>query len=240
MVEEKTVTDSGALLIDKPEGWTSHDVVNCVRRRFRIKKVGHCGTLDPLATGLLVIVFGRATKLSDRLSGQDKTYEGTIRFGVQTSTQDRDGEVVATAEVSGITEAGMRELFAAFEGEQLQIPPMVSAIKKDGKPLYKLARKGIEVEREPRPITVHRLELRRLALPEADFAVDCSKGTYVRTLCADIGARLGCGAHLQALRRTRSGNFDLSNAYSMDAIKTWENEDLLRNMIPLERLLACI
>lgn len=237
MIDPKLLAESGVLLVDKPEEWTSHDVVNCVRRRFRVKKVGHCGTLDPAATGLLVIVLGKATKLSSRLSGQDKVYTGTMRLGVETTTQDREGEVTATRDCSGIDEAQVRAALAQFTGEQLQIPPMVSAVKQDGKPLYKLARKGIEVEREPRPICIHELTVAEVRLPDVDFTVACTKGTYVRTLCVDIGNVLGCGAHLAALRRTHSGAFDIADAVTIDEIKTWEREDLLARMMPLTELM---
>lgn len=237
-IDAKTRAESGVLLVDKAEGWTSHDVVNCIRGRFRVKKVGHCGTLDPMATGLLVLVLGRATKLSAQLSGQDKWYEGVIRLGVETSTHDREGEVLATHDCSGVSAEAVRQAFAAFQGELMQIPPMVSAIKKNGKPLYKLARKGIEIEREPRPIKVHRFEPLGIDLPDVPFRLHCSKGTYVRTLCDDLGRALGCGAHLYSLRRTRSGTFRLKDAVSIDAIKTWERRDLLDRMIPLQRVLS--
>ncbi len=230
--------DSGILLVDKPSEWTSHDVVNCVRRRFNLKKVGHCGTLDPLATGLLVLVLGKATKLADRLSGQDKTYVGTMRLGVQTTSQDADGEVTATADTTNVTPQDVTTVMARFVGPQLQLPPMVSALKKDGKALYKLARKGIEVERERRPVTIHRLNIISIDLPDVQFEVACSKGSYVRTLCADIGEQLGCGAHLAQLRRTRSGQFDVADSFTMDDIKTWEKATLLNNMISLPQLLS--
>lgn len=234
----KEYEESGVLLVDKEPDWTSHDVVNCVRRRFRVRKVGHCGTLDPIATGLLILVLGRATKLSSQLMTQDKVYEGTMCLGVETHTQDRAGEVTATADPSGVAEAMVREVAAGFVGEQMQIPPMVSAIKKGGKALYKLARKGKEVERDPRPITIHSLDITRVAIPEVDLNVACSKGTYVRTLCADIGRTLGCGAHLQQLRRTRSGMFSVDDAFSTTEIKEWEREDLLQHIIPLGELLV--
>jgi tRNA pseudouridine55 synthase len=236
MTDPRSLAESGILLVDKPAEWTSHDVVNCVRRRFNVRKVGHCGTLDPNATGLLVLVLGKATKLSERLSGQDKTYEGTMRLGVETSTQDREGDVTAVKDPSGVTRQALNDAFATFRGDILQLPPMVSAIKKDGRPLYKLARKGLEVEREPRPVTIHTLELLELRLPDVDFRVACSKGTYVRTLCADIGAKLGCGAHLYALRRLSSGRFDVKGSVTMETIKNWDREALLNNMIPLAQV----
>lgn len=218
--------ESGVLLIDKPAEWTSFDVVNCVRARFNIPKVGHCGTLDPAATGLLVLVLGRFTKMSQRFSGEDKVYEATILMGTETDSQDLDGEITAQNDFSNVTEEQFREVVKSFVGEQLQTPPMVSAVKKDGKRLYELARKGIEVERDPKPINIESIEITRFDPPEADFTVKCSKGTYVRTLCADIGEKLSCGACLKSLRRTSSGLFDIADAVTIDTIKTWEQEDL--------------
>jgi len=238
MVDPKELAESGVLLVDKPVDWTSHDVVNCVRRRFRVRKVGHCGTLDPIATGLLVLVLGRATKLSSLLARQDKTYSGTMRLGVETDTEDSAGQVIATGNTSGVTPEDVRRAAGLFTGEIMQIPPMVSAVKKDGKPLYKLARKGQVVERDPRPVTIYSLDLGRIALPDVELEVRCSKGTYVRTLCADIGKELGCGAHLLSLRRPRSGSFDVADAYTMTEIKTWEREQLLEAIIPLGEVLV--
>jgi tRNA pseudouridine55 synthase len=237
MIDPKELAESGVLLVDKPAGWTSHDVVNCVRRRFGVRKVGHCGTLDPAATGLLVVVLGQATRLSERLSGQDKHYAGTMRLGEETFSQDRDSEVTARKDTSHLTPEDVRRVAAAFVGTLQQVPPMVSAVKVNGRPLYKLARKGQVVEREARTVTVHSLTLTRLAIPEVDFELSCSKGTYVRTICADIGTRLGCGAHLYALRRLRSGRFDVKDAQPMDAIKEqWTREDLFRHVVPLARI----
>lgn len=228
---------AGVLLVDKPKDWTSHDVVNFVRR-FGLKKVGHCGTLDPQATGLLVLVIGRATKLSQRFSGQDKVYEGTLELGKETDSQDAEGKVIAEADWSHVTNNDLRKVAEGFVGDIMQIPPMVSAIKKGGKKLYELARKGIEVERDPRPITIHELEWSEFNLPFASFRTHCSKGTYVRTLCSDIGKKLGCGAYLTALRRTASGNFDIAGAFEMDLIKTWNRDALYDNFMPLEQAVA--
>ena len=172
---------SGILLVDKPRGPTSHDVVARVRGRFKVKKVGHGGTLDPMATGLLVLLLGRATKLSDRVMGHDKAYEGTMRLGVETDTQDADGEIVAERDWRGVTREALEEAMRALEGDQLQTPPMASARKVGGVPLYKLARQGKTVEREARPIYVYRFELTGFEPPEARFRVACTKGTYVRT-----------------------------------------------------------
>jgi len=235
---DKELAESGIILIDKPEEWTSHDVVNCIRRRFSIGKVGHCGTLDPIATGLLVIVCGRATKLSAHLTTQDKVYTGSLTLGVETHSEDRTGEVTATADPSGVTEEAVRAACAKFVGAIDQIPPMVSAIKQGGKALYKLARKGQEVEREARRITIHSLEITDIQLPHVSFRVHCSKGTYVRTLCADIGRELGCGAHMRDLRRLASGPFLIGNAYSMDDVKVWTREEFLARMTPLAKVLT--
>jgi len=240
MIDPKQLAESGILLVDKAVDWTSHDVVNLVRRRFGVRKVGHCGTLDPNATGVLVLVLGRATKLSERLTTQDKTYTGTMRLGVETFTEDSDGEITATADTADVTPEQVRSVCAGFVGEIEQVPPMVSAIKKDGKPLYKLARKGKVVERDPRRITIHSLELGRIAIPDVDFTVACSKGTYIRTLCADIGREIGCGAHLLALRRLRSGTFDIADAYPVDEIKAWDRDRLLESIMPLGQVLLML
>lgn len=222
---------SGILLVDKPPEWTSHDVVNFVRVRFNVPKVGHCGTLDPAATGLLVVVLGHATKISRLLSDSDKTYEGTVLFGIETDSQDMEGEITAGNDCSSLTPEIIEKEFAKFVGEQEQIPPMISAVKKDGKPLYKLARKGKTVQREPKKITIHSLELKKIYLPYADFVVSCSKGTYVRTLCSDVGKNLGCGAILCSLRRTKSGNFKLKDAVNIETMKTWNQDKLYHNLL---------
>jgi tRNA pseudouridine55 synthase len=233
MAQPDDSAESGLILIDKPEDWTSHDVVNFVRRRFGVRKVGHCGTLDPIATGLLVIVLGRATKLSSRLLMQDKVYAGSLRLGVETHTQDRAGEVVATAAPGPVSIAAVRAAAARLTGDIMQVPPMVSALKRGGRRLYKLARSGQEIEREPRPVRIHRFEIEAVDGPLVRFTVHCSKGTYVRTLCADLGRELGCGAHLHDLRRLRSGRFRLEDAYAIDTLKTWDRPAFLAHMTPL-------
>lgn len=238
MVDPKDAAESGVLLVDKPTDWTSHDVVNFVRQRFKVRKVGHCGTLDPAATGLLVLVLGRATKISSRLMTQDKVYAGTMRLGVETNTEDSAGEVTATADASGVTEDEIRRVVGTYVGEIMQVPPMVSAIKKDGQPLYKLARKGQEIEREPRPVVIYSFDIGRVAVPDVEFEVKCSKGTYVRTLCADIGRELGCGGHLLGLRRLHSGSFSVDDAYDIETIKSWDREQLLNSITPLGQVLV--
>jgi tRNA pseudouridine55 synthase len=209
----------GVLLVDKASGMTSHDVVAIARRSLGTKKVGHCGTLDPLATGLLIIVLGRGTKIQDLLMSEDKEYVGTMRLGVTTDSQDADGKIVETKSVPDFSREQIDATFAKFHGDFYQMPPMVSAIKKDGVPLYKLARQGKTVEREPRFVHVYGHEVQALRLPEIDFRVVCSKGFYVRTYAFDIGNELGCGAHLKALRRTKSGRFTLEHAVTVEELK---------------------
>lgn len=227
---------SGVLLVDKAPDMTSHDVVAIARRALDTKKIGHCGTLDPMATGLLMLVIGRATKIQDLLMSEDKEYEGTITLGVSTGTQDRQGEVLETRPVPDLSPEEIEAAFASFTGEFEQMPPMVSAIKKDGVPLYKLARKGQTIEREPRPVRVTGYRVTRIALPEIDFTVNCSKGFYVRTYAHDIGEHLGCGGHLSALRRTRSGRFTLERSVSVADLKSAPRERLLAAMISLAEI----
>jgi tRNA pseudouridine55 synthase len=227
---------SGVLLIDKAPDMTSHDVVAIARRALDTKKIGHCGTLDPMATGLLMLVIGRATKIQDLLMSEDKEYVGTMTLGASTSTQDRQGEVLESKPVPAFSDEEIRAAFEAFTGDFEQIPPMVSAIKKDGVPLYKLARKGVVIERDPRPVRVTGYQVTRIELPEVDFIVKCSKGFYVRTYAHDIGERLGCGGHLSALRRTRSGKFTLDRAVTVADLKTAPREDLLKAMVSLAEI----
>src|SRR5882757_6481461 len=214
----------GVLCVDKAQRMTSHDVVAIVRRRLGTKKVGHCGTLDPLATGLLIIVLGRGTKIQDLLMSEDKEYVGTMALGVTTDSQDADGKVVETKPVPELSREQIDAAFAKYHGDFYQMPPMVSAIKKDGVPLYKLARQGKTVEREPRFVHVYAHQILELRLPEIDFRVVCSKGFYVRTYAHDIGQELGCGAHLRALRRTKSGRFTVDGAITIDELKTLPRE----------------
>jgi tRNA pseudouridine55 synthase len=228
-----TVTPDGVLLVDKAEGMTSHDVVAVLRRKLDIKKVGHCGTLDPIATGLLLLTIGRGTKIQDLLMSEDKEYAGTLSLGVTTSTQDREGAVVDQRPVPQLNESEIRAAFEKFRGDFYQMPPMVSAIKHGGVPLYKLARQGKVVEREPRLVHVYRYTIDRIALPEIGFSVMCSKGFYVRTYAHDIGEALGCGAHLKSLRRTKSGRFDVANAISVDEIKNGERDKILGAILSL-------
>ena len=208
----------GLLLVDKPAGPTSHDIVAQIRRQFRIPKVGHGGTLDPMATGLLIILVGKGTKISERIMGHDKTYEGVFRLGVETDSQDADGRVVAEKDAAAVSAAQVAEQLNLRLGDQMQMPPMVSAIKVQGVPLYKLARKGQTVERAPKLVHVYRFELLDFTPPDIRFVVECTKGTYVRTLAHDIGQALGVGAHLIQLRRTRIGRFDVADAAPLDEL----------------------
>lgn len=228
----------GLLLVDKPAGPTSHDIVDRIRRHFRIAKVGHGGTLDPMATGLLVILLGRGTKLSNAVMGADKTYEGTMRLGVTTDSEDRDGRVVAEADASGVPRERLEAEMKKWMGDVMQTPPMVSAIKRDGVPLYKLARKGQTVEREPRLVHVYEFVLLDFAPPRARFRLRCSKGTYVRTLCGDIGRALGCGAHLEELRRTQSGALKLHDAATLDDLLQLSLDQLAKRVIPIHQVRA--
>jgi tRNA pseudouridine55 synthase len=226
----------GVLLVDKAEGMTSHDVVALVRRQLGIKKVGHCGTLDPIATGLLLLTIGRGTKVQDLLMSEDKEYVGTLSLGISTTTQDREGDVVETKPVPHLSEEEIRSAFDKFRGDFYQMPPMVSAKKHGGVPLYKLARQGKVVDREPRFVHVYRYSINAIALPDIDFTVLCSKGFYVRTYAHDIGAALGCGAHLKKLRRTQSGRFDVTNAVSVDQIKNSRPEEIVARILSLPQV----
>lgn len=226
----------GILLVDKPSGITSHDVVDRIRRRFGVPKVGHAGTLDPQATGLMVIMLGRATKLADRLMADDKVYEGVFHLGVTTDSQDGDGQVVQERDSSAVTRADVERAMAGLTGDLMQVPPMISALKKDGVPLYKLARKGKIVERQPRLVHVYEFTLLDFQPPSGMFRVRCSKGCYVRTLCADLGEVLQCGAHLAGLRRLASGSFNLSEAMPLGDILNLARADLIRLIVPSPRV----
>ena len=228
-----TATPDGVLLVDKAEGMTSHDVVALIRRKLEMKKVGHCGTLDPIATGLLLLTLGRGTKIQDLLMSEDKEYAGTLMLGVTTSTQDRQGEVIDQRPVPELNESQIRAAFEKFRGDFYQMPPMVSAIKHGGIPLYKLARQGKVVEREPRLVHVYRYTVDRIAPPEIDFSVVCSKGFYVRTYVHDIGETLGCGGHLKSLRRIKSGRFGVDRAISVAEIKNASREEIMKRILSL-------
>jgi tRNA pseudouridine55 synthase len=237
MMQEFTALD-GAIPIDKPAGPTSHDVVDAIRHHFNIKKVGHCGTLDPNATGLLLIVLGRGTKLSEKLMSDDKVYEGTIKFGESTDSYDAAGQLIASLPVPPLTVEELNEAAAAFIGDQMQTPPMVSAVKKAGVPLYKLARKGIEIEREPRLIHIYTFRFSQYQQPVAVFRLACTKGTYVRSVAHELGQKLGCGAHLATLRRVTSGKFDVGQAIQFEQVLKLTPRELERHVIPFLKLAA--
>lgn len=232
----------GLLLVDKDPGFTSHNAVALCRGILRTKKVGHCGTLDPMATGMLLVVIGKATKWQDALMCEDKRYTGTLKLGIETNSQDADGEVVRTAPTEGISEEDIRAAFAHFMGAFDQVPPMFSAVKINGVPCYKLARKGKEVERKARHVTVFSHTITRIDLEQAevDFEVHCSKGFYVRTYAHEIGQRLSCGAHLTALRRTNSGHFEISQAIDVPTLKACNAEELAQHIIPLDEIIASL
>ena len=223
----------GVLLIDKASHMTSHDVVAILRRVLGMKKIGHCGTLDPLATGLLMLTLGRGTKIQDLLMSEDKEYVGTMKLGEVTDSQDADGEILETLPVPELDADTIEAAFAKYDGDFYQIPPMVSAIKKDGVPLYKLARQGKTVERAPRFVRVYAHQILEQRPEEIDFRVVCSKGFYVRTYVHDIGHDLGCGAHLQSLRRTKSGRFSVENAFPASQLKETPRDTLLSHVLSL-------
>ncbi len=228
----------GGLLVDKPAGMTSHDVVDEIRRYFHIKKVGHCGTLDPNATGLMIIVLGRGTKLSEKLMGADKVYEGDIKLGETTDSYDADGELTGSLPVPPVTLEQLNEIGRSFVGDIMQMPPMHSAIKIDGVPLYKMARKGVEVERKARLIHIYSFVFSAYQEPIARFKVACTKGTYVRTLAHEVGEKIGCGAHLATLRRLEIGRFKIADALPLDTIVGLSAPELAKRVIPFLKLAA--
>ena len=209
---------NGILVVDKPSDMTSHDVVDVVRRKFKMKQVGHAGTLDPLATGVLVVLLGQATKLFNKFSAFDKSYVATITFGLTTDTADIRGNVIDRKPYDLVTEQNVRDIFRSFLGESDQIPPMVSALKHKGKRLYQLARKGVEIKREARRIKIYSLELLSFMLPEVKFSLECSKGTYVRKFAEDVGSRLGCGGCISQIHRTKVGPFEIGQAAKLEHI----------------------
>lgn len=222
---------SGIILVDKGEGVTSHDVVVRARKILGMKKIGHAGTLDPFATGLLILMVGEGTKLSPCLMADEKVYRARIRLGEKTDTGDLTGEVTGRSPYGAINEEDLKAVLADFRGKIFQMPPMYSAVKKDGTPLYKLARRGIEIERDLREVFVRRIDLIDLELPFLDIEVECSKGTYLRTLAEDISEALGTCGHLRSLRRMRSGQFAVEDAISSDEIE--DRESILGSVVSL-------
>ena len=220
----------GLLIVDKPGGMTSHDVVNRIRRVAGTRRVGHAGTLDPLATGVLFVCIGRATRLVEYLVGQSKTYLTTVRLGQRTNTYDADGEIVEERPFTHITAPLINQALESFRGTIQQKPPIYSAIKKDGQPLYKLARRGEDVDVPLREVTIYELSLLPLNLPEVELQIICSSGTYVRSLAHDLGKVLGCGGHVAILRRTAVGDFTIDQAVSLDDVTTDNVRDFLLPM----------
>ncbi len=228
---------NGILLVDKPQGWTSHDVVAKLRGVFGQKRIGHSGTLDPMATGLLTVFLGRATKAVEFSEAAEKEYIAHLRLGVETDTQDTTGTVLKISDQIPERTA-LEAMLPRFRGEILQIPPMYSAIKVNGQKLYDIARRGGEVERQPRRITIHSLEIIGEEAGDYVLRVRCSKGTYVRTLCHDLGAALGCGGAMSALRRTRVGTYDVLNAHMMEELTALSREEAEALLLPLESLFS--
>ena len=227
-----TIPLDGVLLVNKPKGCTSHDVIARLRRKLKFKRIGHSGTLDPMATGLLLILLGKATKLSQYLMSLNKEYKGTLTFGEVSDTHDAEGNIVATCDVPDLTEEQIASYIQEFIGDQYQLPPMFSAKKIKGVPLYKMARKGQVVEREPRFIRISEFELTHFASPYLSFRVVCSKGTYVRTLAHDIGQKVGCGAHLNALERSGINHFKVEEALGLPEIEAMDLMQIRRHLIP--------
>ncbi|MBQ4146283.1 MAG: tRNA pseudouridine(55) synthase TruB [Clostridia bacterium] len=230
---------NGVINVNKPKGFTSHDVVAKLRGILSIKKIGHTGTLDPDATGVLPICVGRATKTADMLTATEKEYVAKVILGAETDTQDASGTVLKTAPVN-VHVAEIKEATASFVGDIMQIPPMYSAIKQDGKKLYELARKGQVVERQPRPVTIFELEILEINLEKCWFTmrVKCSKGTYIRTLCQDIGEKLGCFAHMGELERTKSGQFSIENSYTLDQIRESMDNGDTSFLTPIDQIFS--
>jgi tRNA pseudouridine55 synthase len=229
----------GLLIVDKPEGITSLDVVREIKHRFGVKKAGHIGTLDPFATGVLPIVINEGTKLVPFLGEGPKEYEATLKLGEETTTDDWTGKIVMSKPWEGVQPEKMEALVQPFLGKIRQTPSMFSAIKMQGKPLYRLARKGIEIERKEREIEIYKIQIEKIVLPLVCLTVSCSKGTYIRTLGKDIGRKIGCGAHLLRLRRTRSGPFTLEQAISWEGLKDLTQSDQLYPwLISLEAALS--
>jgi len=217
---ENTFAEGKVLLIDKPLEWTSYDVIRKLRKIINIKKIGHAGTLDPLATGLLIVCTGKFTKKINEYMAQEKEYTGTITLGAVTSTYDRESEPENFKSLDGITQEIIKEKTKQFTGEILQTPPIHSAIKQNGKPVYLMARKGLNVVLEPRKISIKEFEITKIDLPVISFKVVCSTGTYIRSLANDFGVALGCGGYLSELRRTRIGNFTVEKAMTMEEFKS--------------------
>ncbi len=229
----------GIFLLDKPAGITSNNALQKARRLFHAAKAGHTGTLDPMATGLLPLCFGEATKFAGELLTADKCYAATVQLGVRTDTADAEGRVLEIRPVA-VSREQVESALARFRGAIQQVPPMHSALKRDGRPLYEYAREGIEIERMPRTVTIHALDLTAFSGDRVEFNVACSKGTYVRTLAQDIGTVLGCGGHLSALRRTRIGDLGLEAAIKLEALEALQPQDRDVMLLPADALLSTL
>ena len=231
---------SGVLTVNKSEGMTSHDVVNRIRRLYNTKRVGHTGTLDPMATGVLVILVGRAAKAAEYLTADTKGYRATLRLGITTDTEDVTGKILTKSDVLPSRDE-VESVVQSFVGDIMQTPPMYSALKVGGKKLYELAREGIEIEREARPITIHSL-VSEPTERDSDYIleVSCSSGTYIRTLCADIGAKLACGGAMATLCRTRAGEFDISNSHTLDELEAMSEDERLSLLLPTVSLFSSL
>ncbi|THF81221.1 tRNA pseudouridine(55) synthase TruB [Cohnella fermenti] len=243
MTQPLSFVPEGVLGIWKPAGWTSHDVVAKARRIVGVKRIGHTGTLDPAVTGVLPICVGRATRMVEYLQEMPKTYEATLRFGIATDTEDAEGDIIETADVSHLTEAQIRDAVLAFVGDIVQIPPMVSAVKVNGKRLYELAREGVTVERQARPVTIHGIDLLQIDVskpqPEVRFSVRCSKGTYIRTLCVDIGRKLGVPAVMAGLIRTVSAGLTQEDCVTLEELEELKREGrLAERFVPADEMLG--
>ena len=223
----------GVLVVNKESGMTSHDVVDLIRRRFNLKKVGHAGTLDPMATGVLVMLIGTYTKLSGQFMSEEKEYEGSLILGASSDTDDAWGKLTFSGKSTDFTNDEIIAAFKNFLGESEQLPPMYSSVKVNGKKLYELARKGLTATVQPRKISIKDIEVTKISLPEVFFKVTCSKGTYVRALCADIGKNLGCSAHMGQLKRTRSGKFTIDKAIPMDELRRMKADDLEKVLVTI-------
>ena len=226
---------NGVIIVDKPKGKTSHDVVSIMRRVFKTRRVGHTGTLDPMATGVLPVCIGNATKAADMLTLSDKAYTAVFKLGVRTDTLDIEGEILEEKPVD-VTEEQLRSVIKKFEGEIFQTPPMYSAIKINGKKLYELAREGVEVERESRKVTIYHIDVKDISLPYVTIDVSCSKGTYIRSLCDDIGTALGCGAVMTELRRTKTAAFEIKDAYTIEQLQ--QENDVQTLLMPVDNLFS--
>jgi tRNA pseudouridine55 synthase len=222
---ERPADEGEVLLVDKPRGWTSFDVVNKIRRGLRVRRAGHAGTLDPLATGLLIVCTGRRTRDVQQYMGLEKEYDAELELGATTPSYDAETEVSERKSIAGITEERVREVMRQFVGPQQQMPPLWSAVKVQGRRLYDYARKGEQVERQPREITISSITPEGISLPRVRFTVVCSKGTYIRTLVHDVGERLGCGAYLTSLRRTRIGQYSIRDALTVQELLRRRREE---------------